>query len=68
MPWQETDPMFERRHFFQDWASGQWSMTELCTRDGISRDTGYKWRERFLSRGVRRVDDVRSLNSVTSFL
>ena len=28
MPWQETDPMFERLHFFQDLASGQWTMTE----------------------------------------
>lgn len=30
MPWQETDPMFERHHFAQDLASGQWTMTELC--------------------------------------
>jgi len=49
MPWQETDPMFERHHFAQDLASGQWTMTELCTRYGISRNTGYKWRERFLT-------------------
>ena len=28
MPWQETDPMFERHHFAQDLASGQWTMTE----------------------------------------
>ena len=47
MPWQETDPMFER-HVAQDLASGQWTMTELCTRYGISRNTGYKWRERIL--------------------
>jgi hypothetical protein len=25
MPWQETDPMFERHHFAQDLASGQWT-------------------------------------------
>ena len=53
MPWQETDPMFERHHFAQDLASGQWTMTELCVRYGISRNTGYKWRERFLALGVR---------------
>ena len=40
MPWPETAPMFERLHFFQDLASGQWTMTELCTRYGISRNTG----------------------------
>ena len=28
-------------------------MTELCTRYGISRTTGYKWRERVLALGVR---------------
>jgi len=27
-------------------------MTELCARYGISRNTGYKWRERFLALGV----------------
>ena len=57
MPWQETDPMFERHHFAQDLASGQWTMTELCARYGISRNTGYKWRERFLSLGVRGLEE-----------
>ena len=52
MPWQETDPMFERHHFAQDLASGLWTMTELCARYGISRNTGYKWRERILALGV----------------
>ena len=41
--------MFERLHFFQDLASGQWTMTELCTRYGISRTASYTWRERFLA-------------------
>jgi putative transposase len=53
MPWLETNPMFERHHFGQDLASGRWTMTELCARYGISRNTGYKWRERFLAFGVR---------------
>jgi hypothetical protein len=35
MPSQETDPMFERHHFAQDLASGQWTMSELCARYGI---------------------------------
>ena len=46
MPWQETDPMLERRHFIQDFKSGQWAMSELCVRYGVSRVTGYKWVER----------------------
>ena len=44
--------MFERHHFAQDLASGWWTMTELCARYGISRNTGYKWRERFLALGM----------------
>ncbi len=52
MPWLETDPMFERHHFAQDLASGLWTMTELCARYGVSRNTGYKWRERFLALGI----------------
>ncbi len=57
MPWQETDPMFERLHFAQDLASGLWTMTELCTRYGISRNSGYKWRERVLALGVRGLEE-----------
>ena len=52
MRWLETNPMFERHHFVQDLASGPWTMTELCAPYGMSRHTGYKWRERFLSSGV----------------
>ena len=49
--------MFERHHFAQDLASGQWTMTELCSRYGISRNTGYKWRERFLTLGMRGLEE-----------
>lgn len=51
MPWQETDPVLERHHFAQDFASGHWTMTELCDRYGISRNTGYKWLYRFTQAG-----------------
>ena len=53
MPWQETNPMLERHHFVQDLASGQWTMTELCERYGVSRNTGYTWANRFRHHGVR---------------
>ena len=49
--------MFERLHFFQDLASGQWTMTALCARYGISRNTGYQWRERIHALGVRGVEE-----------
>ncbi|MER3486901.1 MAG: hypothetical protein C4345_13930, partial [Chloroflexota bacterium] len=41
------NPVLERHHFAQDLASGQWTMTELCLRYGVSRNTGYKWLERY---------------------
>ncbi len=65
MPWLETDPMFERHHFAQDLASGQSTMTEWCSRYGISRNTGYKWRERFLAFGVRGLE-AQSLAALSS--
>jgi transposase InsO family protein len=51
MPWQETNPVLERHHFAHDLASGHWTMTELCDRYGISRNTGYKWLQRFEQQG-----------------
>lgn len=39
----ETNVLDERRRFVRDFASGQWSMTELCERYEVSRPTGYKW-------------------------
>lgn len=57
MPWQETNPMLERHHFAHDVDSGQWTMTELCTRYGISRNTGYKWVERYRALGIGGLHD-----------
>jgi hypothetical protein len=57
MPWQETNPVLERHHFVQDLASGQWTMTELCERYGISRNTGYTWAHRYREHGVRALHD-----------
>ena len=51
MPWQETNPVLERRHFIQDVRSGHWTMSELCLRYGVSRVTGYKWFDRYQQGG-----------------
>ena len=32
-----------RTRFVRDLGSGQWSMSELCERYGVTRPTGYKW-------------------------
>jgi putative transposase len=57
MPWKETFPVLERHHFAQDALSGQWSMTELCARYGISRNTGYKWLLRYQLDGPLGLED-----------
>ena len=39
----ETSKEAQRWQFVDAVASGQWSVSELCARFGISRTTGYKW-------------------------
>jgi hypothetical protein len=51
MPWMEANVRTERARFAHDLASGQWSMTELCARFGITRPTGYKWWARYCAGG-----------------
>jgi transposase InsO family protein len=50
----ETDRVAQRRAFVTAYASGQWSMSELCERFGVSRPTGYKW----VSRGLGALEDA----------
>ena len=57
MPWLETNPVLERRHFIHDVRSGHWTMSELCLRYGISRVTGYKWLDRFDQSGASGLHD-----------
>ena len=52
MPWKETDPMNERVQLIAAYLSEVFSMTELCERFGIRRNTGYKWVRRYTEQGV----------------
>jgi transposase len=47
MPWDESTRMRQRARFLLELSSCLYTMTELCTRFGISRKTGYKWADRF---------------------
>ncbi len=47
----ETNAMDERARFARDCLAGQWSMTELCERYGVTRPTGYKWLARYRAGG-----------------
>lgn len=51
MPWKETNPMHERVQFIAAYLSEVYSMTELCERFGIRRNTGYKWVRRYTTEG-----------------
>jgi transposase InsO family protein len=57
MPWRRTGPMKEKVHFISDYLRGKCSMSELCLAYGISRKTGYKWINRFNSKGLEGLRD-----------
>jgi len=66
MPWSRTSPMDQKMRFIADHQRGFLSFSELCTRFGISRRTGYKWIERYAMGEPRasktdRVDRTRAL-------
>ncbi len=46
MPFLETCRMEERMRMLSDYESGNWSVSELCRRYGVCRDTFYDWRKR----------------------
>jgi transposase-like protein len=51
MPWQEVRPMDQKIRFISDYLIDYFSFAELCSRFGISRKTGYKWVNRYMSSG-----------------
>ena len=52
MPFKETCRMEERIRMLSDYDTGNWSISDLCRRYGISRDTFYEWRKRRESRAA----------------
>jgi transposase InsO family protein len=57
MPWKETQKMDQKIEFAMKAVSAE-SFSELCREYGISRKTGYKWRERFVSQGMAGMEDA----------
>ena len=51
MPWKKSEPMEQRTEFALKALKSE-NFRALCPEYGISTKTGYKWRERFLSRGI----------------
>lgn len=46
MPFLETNRMESRIAMLRDYDSGLWSVSDLCSRYGVSRQTFYVWRDR----------------------
>lgn len=46
MPFKETCRMEERIRMLSDYDTGNWSISDLCRRYGVCRDTFYAWRKR----------------------
>ena len=57
MPWKETYVMNERVEFVVRALSGLEAFGRLCAEYGISRKTGYKWKQRFFERGPEGLAD-----------
>lgn len=57
MNWKETCPMKERMKFIIACENNKLSFGDLCKDFQISRKTGYKWVNRYLSDGVHGLED-----------
>lgn len=57
MPWQEHDVMDQRTEFVLRVIRGSERFGAICREYGISRKTGYKWKERFLEEGLSGLGD-----------
>ena len=57
MPWEETSVMDQRTRFVLRAMSGRETFGGLCREFGITRKTGYKWKERFVEEGLSGLGD-----------
>jgi putative transposase len=51
VPWKQRKALDERRDFIEEWKCAETSLAELCRRYEVSRQTGYKWLERYEREG-----------------
>lgn len=57
MPWEETDVVDQRTEFVLRVLRGAERFGDVCREYGISRKTGYKWKERFIAEGLSGLSD-----------
>jgi putative transposase len=52
MPWKTSSVMEEKLRFILEYERGEHSMTELCQRYQVARETGYVWLRRYRETGI----------------
>jgi putative transposase len=60
MPWKESSMEDERLALMLAWDEGLVDVTTLCRQAGVTRKTGYKWRERYEAEGEAGLAERRS--------
>ena len=58
MAWELKNVENQRRELTNAYIRGESSMTELCTKYGVSRKTGYKWIKRYQANGYKGLEDL----------
>lgn len=57
MPWNQTDAMKERMRLITDYESGDFGVSDLASKYGVSRKSIYKWLARFEQEGVQGLEE-----------
>lgn len=57
MPWSQASPMNQKVLFIADHLKGSRQVVELCNECGISRNTAYKWIQRYIRHGAAGLED-----------
>ncbi len=52
MPWKASSVMEEKARFVLEYEQDEHTMTELCDRYGVARETGYVWLRRYRAMGL----------------
>ena len=59
MPWKVSGAVEKRKAFVEEGLTGEWTMTELCARHAVSRQTGYNTVVRYQSAGWESMEERR---------
>jgi putative transposase len=57
MGWKVSNVLDQRLQFVNDYKTGDWNFSELCWEYGVSRQTGYKWLNRYEQQGLTGLQD-----------